>query len=300
MRSMGERYAKVVGIIVLALAIAATLLFLLFLAATVQIAARDGAGEAAGPAFAVLCVGGCAAVCWWRGLWCLAQVRQGMPLARYRLGSDARAVVVEPLTPAECPAGGPFKPGLFLYSDSYRPDDNLTGFDIVHNEVHAIDTEGISPVTEQCQRGYVFNRGRVNNMLVFTLFCDTFVFAFELDALRVEERRVNDTDDGPVDAGRREWGDTRVVLVPRRCYKVPYAAVVSCEWHEDPAWLRLVRGRAWLGVDLHLADGSTLFTQVSDYPLGDAPAKRRERFERGCDELERLIAAGSGKAGTNE
>lgn len=253
MRSMGERYAKVVGIIVLALAIAATLLFLLFLAATVQIAARDGAGEAAGPAFAVLCVGGCAAVCWWRGLWCLAQVRQGMPLARYRLGSDARAVVVEPLTPAECPAGGPFKPGLFLYSDSYRPDDNLTGFDIVHNEVHAIDTEGISPVTEQCQRGYVFNRGRVNNM-----------------------------------------------LVPRRCYKVPYAAVVSCERHEDPAWLRLVRGRAWLGVDLHLADGSTLFTQVSDYPLGDAPAKRRERFERGCDELERLIAAGSGKAGTNE
>lgn len=217
MRSMGERYAKVVGIIVLALAIAATLLFLLFLAATVQIAVRDGAGEAAGPAFAVLCVGGCAAVCWWRGLWCLAQVRQGMPLARYRLGSDARAVVVEPLTPAECPAGGPFKPGLFLYSDSYRPDDNLTGFDIVHNEVHAIDTEGISPVTEQCQRGYVFNRGR-----------------------------------------------------------------------------------AWLGVDLHLADGSTLFTQVSDYPLGDAPAKRRERFERGCDELERLIAAGSGKAGTNE
>lgn len=217
MRSMGERYAKVVGIIVLALAIAATLLFLLLLAATVQIAARDGAGEAAGPAFAVLCVGGCAAVCWWRGLWCLAQVRQGMPLARYRLGSDARAVVVEPLTPAECPAGGPFKPGLFLYSDSYRPDDNLTGFDIVHNEVHAIDTEGISPVTEQCQRGYVFNRGR-----------------------------------------------------------------------------------AWLGVDLHLADGSTLFTQVSDYPLGDAPAKRRERFERGCDELERLIAAGSGKAGTNE
>lgn len=217
MRSMGERYAKVVGIIVLALAIAATLLFLLFLAATVQIAARDGAGEAAGPAFAVLCVGGCAAVCWWRGLWCLAQVRQGMPLARYRLGSDARAVVVEPLTPAECPAGGPFKPGLFLYSDSYRPDDNLTGFDIVHNEVHAIDTEGISPVTEQCQRGYVFNRGR-----------------------------------------------------------------------------------AWLGIDLHLADGSTLFTQVSDYPLGDAPAKRRERFERGCDELERLIAAGSGKAGTNE
>lgn len=159
MRSMGERYAKVVGIIVLALAIAATLLFLLFLAATVQIAARDGAGEAAGPAFAVLCVGGCAAVCWWQGLWCLAQVRQGMPLARYRLGSDARAVVVEPLTPAECPAGGPFKPGLFLYSDSYRPDDNLTGFDIVHNEVHAIDTEGISPVTEQCQRGYVFNRG---------------------------------------------------------------------------------------------------------------------------------------------
>lgn len=148
MRSMGERYAKVVGIIVLALAIAATLLFLLLLAATVQIAARDGAGEAAGPAFAVLCVGGCAAVCWWRGLWCLAQVRQGMPLARYRLGSDARAVVVEPLTPAECPAGGPFKPGLFLYSDSYRPDDNLTGFDIVHNEVHAIDTEGISPVTE--------------------------------------------------------------------------------------------------------------------------------------------------------
>lgn len=217
MRSMGERYAKVVGIIVLALAIAATLLFLLFLAATVQIAVRDGAGEAAGPAFAVLCVGGCAAVCWWRGLWCLAQVRQGMPLARYRLGSDARAVVVEPLTPAECPAGGPFKPGLFLYSDSNRPDDNLTGFDIVHNEVHAIDTEGISPVTEQCQRGYVFNRGR-----------------------------------------------------------------------------------AWLGVDLHLADGSTLFTQVSDYPLGDAPAKRRERFERGCDELERLIAAGSGKAGTNE
>lgn len=148
MRSMGERYAKVVGIIVLALAIAATLLFLLFLAATVQIAVRDGAGEAAGPAFAVLCVGGCAAVCWWRGLWCLAQVRQGMPLARYRLGSDARAVVVEPLTPAECPAGGPFKPGLFLYSDSYRPDDKLTGFDIVHNEVHAIDTEGISPVTE--------------------------------------------------------------------------------------------------------------------------------------------------------
>ena len=43
MRSMGERYAKVVGIIVLALAIAATLLFLLFLAATVQIAVRDGA-----------------------------------------------------------------------------------------------------------------------------------------------------------------------------------------------------------------------------------------------------------------
>lgn len=106
MRSMGERYAKVVGLIVLALAIAATLLFLLFLAATVQIAVRDGAGEAAGPAFAVLCVGGCAAVCWWRGLWYLAQVRQGMPLARYRLGSDARAVVVESLTPAECPAGG--------------------------------------------------------------------------------------------------------------------------------------------------------------------------------------------------
>lgn len=241
MRSMGERYAKVVGLIVLALAIAATLLFLLFLAATVQIAVRDGAGEAAGPAFAVLCVGGCAAVCWWRGLWYLAQVRQGMPLARYRLGSDARAGRGGVAYARRMPRGRPVQAGALPLQRFLSADDNLTGFDIVHNEVHAIDTEGISPVTEQCQRGYIFNRGRVNNVLVFTLFCDTFVFAFELDALRVEERRVNDTDDGPVDAGRREWGDTRVVLVPRRCYKVPYAAVVSCERHRGS---RLAPARA--------------------------------------------------------
>ena len=253
------------------------------------------------------------ALCFWRCRACLRQARAGRPLAWYALcnpdlpGATAVQLLECPIARTE-DASALFPKGSEPLYFEYRfpvpgefvaianqvvgvPAAMGVRFDIRHNQIHGIDGERIQDATVHAWRGTYFNTERMSGRLVFTLFCETFLFCFEQKAFSIEEQRVQ--QEGPIDDGSRVWGNTRVRLDLARCYRIPYVCVRAMRPFQDSAGHLLLRGNRWHGIDLELDDGSTLSVEIDDRPITDSAAQRRKRYQAAYDEVEQLVRSGS-------
>ena len=320
---MSERRVRITGIIdgILGVLLIAAGLFLV-LGVGVSLAERRASyypgrefdlGAAVGAIAACVLLIAAGAVCLWRGRACMKQAQAGRPLAWYALcnpdlpGAAAVQLLERPIACAKdaedlFPDGSeplyfeyqPPLPGEFVAIANQAvgvPATMGARFDIRHNEIHGIDGERIQDATVRAWRGTYFNVERLSSRLVFTLFCETFLFCFEQGALSIEEQRVR--QEGPIDDGSRAWGNTRVRLDLARCYRIPYVCVRATRPFQDPVRRLLLRGNRWHGIDLELDDGSTLSVEIDDRPMTDGREQRQARYRAVYDEVERLIKAGA-------
>lgn len=320
---MDERRARITGFIVGALGVLLVIVGLLLMLGTgVSLAERRESyypggeldlGVAAGALVSCVLLLAAGILCLQRSRACMRQAQAGRPLAWYALCDpampDARRVELleHPISCAK-DADALFPEGCEPLCFEYAPPlpgefvaiaNQVVGvpavmgmrFDIRHNQIHGINGEGIQDATTHAWRGTYSNVERMSSHLVFTLFCETFLFCFEQNAFAIEEQRVK--TEGPIDDGSRAWGNTRVRLDLTRCYRIPYVCVRAMRPFQDSVGRLLLRGNRWHGIDLELDDGSTLSVEIDDRPVTDSAAVRRERYRAAYDEVERLVEAGA-------
>ena len=320
---MSERRARITGVIVGILGILLVIAGLFFaLGVVVSSADRRASyypadvfdfGAVAGALVSCALLFAAGALCVQRCRACMLQARAGRPLAMYALcnpdlphacgaellerpiscAKDADALFPDGSEPLYFEYAQPLSGEFVAIANQVVGVPAVMGmrFDIHHNKIHGIDGEGIQDVTIHAWRGTYFNVERAASRLVFTLFCETFLFCFEQDAFSIEEQRVR--KEGPIDDGSRAWGNTRVRLDTMRCYRIPYVCVRAMRPFQDPAERLLLRGNRWRGIDLELDDGSTLSVEIDDRPVTDSSEVRRKRYQAAYDEVERLVNAGA-------